>query len=198
MENNLQIMKVASPFIWVAAFGQQADRENSAARFLPASQEIFLQLLLFFFPSSSLFIIIFYIRPYLSFKPDLMEKDLCICKWQSWKPITGIHWSTVERPSPGLDYWPLELITAPSPGNYPLTILPTLTETHLLSPPRHHPLSYPSSHLEVTCRTASVFYVAGSWLKYTCCLNHPLPAWGSWGGGWQWGYWWWLGRLSRK
>lgn len=47
-----------------------------------------------------------------------MENHLCICKRWSWKPITGTHWSSVERPSAGLDYWPLRFISPQSPGNY--------------------------------------------------------------------------------
>lgn len=100
------------------------------------------------FPSAYFFLF-FYMLPYLSFKPALMEKDLCICKWQSWNPITSIQWSSVERPTPGLDYWPLRLISAPSPGNYSPTTPPppeiyTHTDTHTHCQtcsfvPSHHP-----------------------------------------------------------
>lgn len=109
------------------------------------------------------------IHPYLSFKPALMEKDPCICKWQSWKPITGIQWSTVERPSPGLDYWPLGLISAPSPCNYPpQSVSPSHTHTHrytntctqtvrhllhnMIPPLSPHPASVYLFHIFTLCR----------------------------------------------
>lgn len=60
-----------------------------------------------------------------------MENHLCICKRWSWKPITGTHWSSMERPSAGLDYWPLRFISPQSPGNYAPS--PNNTHTHTQS-----------------------------------------------------------------
>lgn len=124
------------------------DRGLSGCQITANPEKIFLQFSLSLplsLPPLLLFIFFFNTHPYLSFKPALMEKDLCICKWQSWKPITGIQWSTVERPSPGLDYWPLGLISAPSPGNYSPTYpapLPPHTHTHAYT---HTHTSHPQS-----------------------------------------------------
>lgn len=153
----------------------------------------FLLLFLIYF-----FFFFFYTHPYLSFKPALMEKDLCICKWQSWKPITGIQWSTVERPSPGLDYWPLGLISVPSPGNYPPLTPPRYTHTPTAKTHRHtHPhLRHigiaplvPSPHLNLTISHLEKSHLGKSLSHCKTCLGvdslhamvfkapHLLPAW---------------------
>lgn len=90
-----------------------------------------------------------------------MENHLCICKRWSWKPITGTHWSSVERPSAGWDYWPLRFISPQSLGNYAPS--PNMhTQTHCPSTPAHqHPFilaQFSAFYISVTSYSVSKTY----------------------------------------